>query len=144
VIDKAITDYLEYASLLTADLHAEERWQGAALAGNSASEAVQANAFQTYWQQTINLKPLLAHDNVQLAAVLPKVNLATFPGGAAAIATAYNNQCGHPLEASLNGMLLADGFSQAVINQAVCDHVKDIGPTDISVDFRSVLTLPLP
>jgi hypothetical protein len=143
-VDKAIEDYLQLASLLIASLHAEERWQGATLAGDSASAAVQANAFQLYWQQATDLKGLLGHDNVQLKALLPRLSINGFPGGATAIATAFNHQCGQPIEASLNKMLLVDGYSQTTINEAVCAACESVRPIDISVDFASALAIPLP
>ena len=112
-VDKVLADYLTFISLMAATLHAGERWQGAVLAGDEVSAALQESAYQTYSQQAANAAVVLTADNAILSSASPVADISNFPGGATAIANAYKAQCGRPLPSDLNadlpGMAFANG-----------------------------------
>jgi hypothetical protein len=142
-VDKAIVHYLSYASLEAAVLHAAERWQGANLAGDTAHAALQLKALNTYSQQAAKAKVVVNQDNLALSALLPSVDVNRYPGGTVAIAAAFNAQCGQPLPSSSNSSLLSLGLSQTDIDDAICNYVNSIRPSDITTDFKPLLATPL-
>jgi hypothetical protein len=143
-VDKVIADYLNYASLSAAVLHAAERWQGATLADDQVSATLQENAYETYVPQMDAAKAVLDGDNATLETQLPKVKLNQYPGGAKAIAAAFNAQCGQPLPPNLNNLLLGLGLTQPVIDAQVCAVAQAVRPQDISTDFDKTLSQPIP
>lgn len=138
-ITKIENDYLQYLSVSAAALHAAERWQGATLARDTTSASAQNGAYLKYSLQASNLKDILKADN-KILATLPTARIDSFPGGAKAIASAYNSLCGAPLPADINAKLLALPLTQADINKRVCDYVLQIGPVVITTDFATPLS----
>ena len=143
-VDHVVNDYLTAISLEAASLHAIERWEGASIAGVTASETLQLNAYNTYSAEAAKAEAVLSKDNDTLISVLPPVPVSAFPGGATAMAAAFDALCGRPLPSSLNASLLSLGLSQSEIDQRVCDIVSVITPSDINTNFAAVLSKPLP
>ncbi len=137
-LDSINEDYLEFSSLSAATVHASERWQGAMLEGDLKSAALQSRALTKYSAELATAQSKMISDNAALSGAFQPVNLNTFPGGAAAIAAAFNKECGKPLPKSLNDVLLAYA-SQDVINATACAYANSISPLDISTDFESIL-----
>lgn len=142
-VDQVVADYLNFASLQAAVLHAAERWQGAYLAGDAASQALQQNAYNQYSVQAAAALALLTNDNATLAGVLQPPSLSSWPTAAADIAAAYNAQCGQPLPSDLNAQLLTLA-PQATIDSLVCSIGNSVKPSDINFDFASLLSAPAP
>lgn len=144
IVDKSAADYGQFVSLSLAMLHAAERKQGAELAGDKASQAMQAAAYQTYLQQLDDLKPVLDADNLQLKAALPPVDVNSFPGGAPTIVQLMQAQCGVPLDPDITALTSSLGFSQDRVAEEVCKYVNNLRPNDIKTNFGELLAKPLP
>ena len=86
-------------------------------------------------------KKVLRADNLAMAKALPAVSINSFPGGATAMAAAFNAQCGKLLPSGLNNALLALNVSQDQINNSVCEYANSVTPKTINVDFKSALRL---
>jgi hypothetical protein len=143
-IDKVIADYSRAASLAGAKLHAMERFEGAKIAGDVAWAATQQSAYEAYATQVDAARVVLFQDDVILKNSLPTVDVNKYPGGAAAIAKAMNDLSGKPLPADLNQMFLSLGLTQAQINKGVSEVALAVRPSDISTDFKSLLSKPTP
>jgi hypothetical protein len=107
-VDHVINDYLTATSLEAASLHALERWQAATIANDTTSATLQLNAYNTYSAQAASAEAVLSQDNLALISVLPPVPVSSFPGGATAMAAAFNALCDQPLPSSLNTSLEVD------------------------------------
>jgi hypothetical protein len=149
-VDKALTDLLALYSYTAAMVHANERYQGAVIAGQPAWAAVQNTAFQKYQAEVTAAKAPLTADNAALIPILPAVNLNTFPGGAAALATLFQSICGQGLPGNLNlpllslaNQTLAVG-AQAEVNEMVCNAANDLAFNGITLNLTELLSQPIP
>jgi hypothetical protein len=143
-VDAIVRDYLAVMSLDGAVLHANERYEGAMIAGDTASAALQQNAFNTYSAQLASAKAVAAQDDVTLANYLPPLNVNSYPGGANAIAASINAVCSQGLPASLNTNLLGLGLTQTYINSQVCAIAHSVTASTINTNFGPLLTAPRP
>jgi hypothetical protein len=143
-IDQVIADYLSVMSLDAATLHALERFEAANIASDAVWTLAQQKAFQLYSTKADEARAVLPKDNVALEKALPTVDVNSFPGGAKALAAAYNQQCGKPLGAPLSQILLSLGLTQDAINQAVCTVARTVKPSDITTDYAGPLEKSVP
>jgi hypothetical protein len=143
-IDHVIADYLSVMSLDAATLHALERFEAADIAGDKTWTAAQQKAFQLYSTRADTARTILLNDNLMLEKAFPSVDVNSFPGGAKAIAAAYNGLCGKSLSEPLNQILLSLGQTQTAINQQVCDFARAVKPSDINTDYAAMLTESAP
>ena len=143
-MDKIISDYLQYVSLSAPVLHAAERWQGATLAKDSACAALQLSAYEKYTAMADSAKSVLTNDDLELNSLLTSESLKSFPGGAKAIAAAFNAQCGKSLPANLNTELLSLGESQEIIDEQVCVAAKSVEASNVNMNFEALLAKPVP
>lgn len=141
IVDKLQVDYFNYVSLGGATIHAAERWEGANLAGATSYERLQEQAYTKYLTKMMAAKRVLRSDNLSLAKALPAVSIKSFPGGAQAMAAAFNAQCKKPLPADLNDTLLSLGTSQDKIDSLVCNIANSVSADNITTDFRRALRI---
>jgi len=143
-VDKLQVDYLNFVSLTAATVHAAERWQGATLDNAASYATLQQKAFTSYSAQMMAAKDLLKADNAALAKALPSVDISTFPGGAKAMAAAFNAQCGQPLPSDLNAALLSLHVTQDQVNTMVCAYANSVTPEKITTNFKKALAAQIP
>jgi Bacterial Ig domain len=140
-VDQITNDYLSYAEMTAASIHAVEKWQGAMMAHNWPFEQIHRFEFIRYSNAATAAKSVLQADAQALATRLPPVGIDSFDGGATAIAATFNAQCGQPLPPDANQQLLSLPLTQAQIDQAICDYVSTVTPDTISTDFNGALHL---